>query len=108
MPEYLYECPKHGEFEETHSIMVKLEVCPKCIEESIDPPNEVKRLINCMTKGVVELTGNELTAKVKEDANQLQRDAMKSTDLYANLIGESKYQELQQRIDYGKRNRGGY
>jgi hypothetical protein len=108
MPEYLYECPKHGEFETTHSIMIKLEVCPKCVEEGVDPPNEVKRLINCMTKGVVELTGNELTAKVREDANQMQREMYSSEKKYSNMLGEGHYQQLQQRIDYSKRNRGDY
>ena len=30
MPTYLYECPKHGEFEHEHSINEELEYCPKC------------------------------------------------------------------------------
>ena len=43
---YLYFCEKHGEFEAEHSIKDKLEVCPKCVEEGADPPNEVVRLIS--------------------------------------------------------------
>lgn len=46
MPTYLYRCEVHGEFEENHSILEKLEDCPKCIEEKIDPPKKVIRLIS--------------------------------------------------------------
>lgn len=46
MTTYLYECPIHGEFEYEHSMKEKLEDCPKCKEENIDPPNKVTRLIN--------------------------------------------------------------
>ena len=46
MPTYLYLCEKHGEFEVTHSIKEKLEDCPKCIEEGINPPMKVERLIH--------------------------------------------------------------
>ena len=45
MPTYLYRCEIHEEFEESHSILEKLEYCPKCIEEGIDPPKKVIRLI---------------------------------------------------------------
>jgi len=44
MPTYLYECPIHGEFESEHSIMEKLEHCPKCETEHL-LPQKVKRLI---------------------------------------------------------------
>lgn len=42
---YLYQCPKHGEFEAEHSVNDKLEICSKCIEEKLDNPQKVKRLI---------------------------------------------------------------
>lgn len=45
MPTYLYECSVHGEFEENHSIIVQLEECPKCKEESLKP-QKIKRLIS--------------------------------------------------------------
>lgn len=45
MPTYLYKCEIHGEFEETHSIKEKLEECPKCKEENINPPKKLDRLI---------------------------------------------------------------
>jgi putative FmdB family regulatory protein len=47
MPTYTYFCEEeHGEFEVEHSIKEKLEDCPKCIEEGIDPPHKVIRLIS--------------------------------------------------------------
>jgi len=49
MPTYLYLCEKHGEFEVFHSIKEKLEVCPECIKEGIDPPYKVERLIHSGT-----------------------------------------------------------
>lgn len=44
MPTYLYLCPVHHEFEHEHSIKEKLESCPKCEEEKLEPQS-VKRLI---------------------------------------------------------------
>ncbi len=52
MPTYTYICEKsdnhdsHGEFEEFHSINDKLEVCPICVKEGVNPPNKVTRLIS--------------------------------------------------------------
>ncbi len=44
MPTYLYFCEKHGEFEIFHSIKEKLEFCPKCEEEGLEP-QKIERLI---------------------------------------------------------------
>jgi len=98
MPTYLYECPDHGEFEEFHSMSTKLEDCPKCKDEGKEP-QKLKRLINSTSKGVVELTGQDLVNKVKADAKQMQRDAAKDEKVYANMLGESKYHDLQTRMD---------
>ena len=46
MPTYLYLCEKHGEIEVFHSIKEKLEDCPECIKEGVDPPMKVERLIH--------------------------------------------------------------
>lgn len=97
MPTYEYFCETHGEFEETHSITIKLTHCPKCKEEGIE--QEIKRLISLGGKGVVELAGQDLVDQVKRDAKQLQKDAAKSERIYSNLIGESHYQNLQQKLD---------
>ena len=90
MPTYLYFCETHKEFEEYHSITKVLEICPKCEEEKIVPPNKVKRLINCSSKGTVELTGHELADKLKEDVKDIKRRAAKDENYLANLIGEDR------------------
>lgn len=99
MPTYLYECPDHGEFEEYHSMSHLIEDCPKCQEEGKEKVQKVKRLICSTSKGVVELTGQDLVDKVKADAKQLQKDAAKSEKLYANILGEDKYHQLQTKMD---------
>jgi putative FmdB family regulatory protein len=101
MPTYLYECPVHGEFEEYHSMSIKLEHCPTCEKDSVT--SEVKRLICGNTRGVVELTGHELVAKTKEDIVKLKKEMRENTNLYANMLGEEKYHNLQTRIDRQKR-----
>ena len=98
MPTYLYLCPDHGEFEEYHSMRDLIEDCPKCKDEGKEP-QKVKRLICGTNRGVVELTGQELVNKVKSDAKQLQKDAAKDERLYANILGEDKYHQLQTRMD---------
>ena len=103
MPIYDYECPTHGVFEESHSINTKLTYCPQCKESGTE--QEVKRLISLGGKGVVELYGQDLVDKVKADAKALERDAAKSEKLYSNLVGESRYENLQTRIDRRKSNR---
>ena len=103
MPTYLYECPVHGEFEEYHSIKITLEDCPKCQAEGLEP-QKLKPLISGGSgRGIVELTGQDLIDKCRADAQQIKKDAAKSEKLYANLLGESKMQSLQQRIDRQKR-----
>ena len=107
MPTYLYECPTHGEFEEYHSMSATLELCPKCQEEGKtgDSVQKVKKLINCGTKGVVELTGAEFAVKLKDDVRQLKKEMHASDKVYANLLGEQKYHELQTRMDRAKKER---
>lgn len=102
MPTYLYKCPVHNEFEEEHSIKIKLEFCPKCTEEGkSDMP--IERLINCVTKGVVELTGQELIDRAKQEGKQLAKEAANSEKVYSNLLGEGRYHNLQTRMDRRKR-----
>lgn len=79
--------------------------CPKCIEEKIDPPGQLKRLINSTSKGVVELTGNDLTDSVKAAAKQLERDAGRNEKLYSNLVGEKIYETKQRALDKAKKER---
>lgn len=53
MPNYLYKCETHGEFEVEHSIKSKLKTCPKCKEEGVKPPKKVVRLISGGTNFVL-------------------------------------------------------
>jgi len=101
MPTYEYECPEHGIFEEFHSIMTKLDLCPQCKNDGKDQP--ITRLISLGGKGVVELTGQDLVDKLKGDVRQLKQDAAKDEKVYANLLGESKYETLQTKMDQQKR-----
>jgi putative FmdB family regulatory protein len=99
MPDYEHLCEtcKH-EWEDTYSIKQDPpKFCPSCGAES------VKRLISLGGKGVVELYGQDLIAKVKGDAQQLKKDAAKSEKIYSNLLGEGKYNDLQTRLDRRKR-----
>ena len=73
-------------------------LCPQCNQET------AQRVISGGSgKGVVELVGQELVDKLKGDAKKLKGDAAASEKVYANLLGDDKYQALQQRIDKQKR-----
>lgn len=88
MPTYLHECLKcTDEFEDFYSTTAQIPPCPKC-------GGEAKRLICGTTKGKVELTGADWAAKVKGDTQQLKRDMRTNENLRANLVGESRYNQL--------------
>ena len=99
MPEYLHLCEScNYEFELEYSIKDEPpKVCPKCGKET------VKRLINCTTKGVVELYGQDLVDKIKTDTQQLKKEIYSSEKAYSNYIGETHYENLQKKIDKQKR-----
>lgn len=99
MPTYEHQCEtcKH-EWEDYYSITADPpKVCPKCEAAT------VKRLCSMGGKGVVELTGQDLVDKLKKDAEGIKKDAAQKEKVYANLLGEDKYQALQTRIDQQKR-----
>ena len=102
MPTYDHECTneecKH-EFEDFYSITKEPPTtCPKCQQET------VKRVLSQGgSRGVVELTGEELKAKLKDDVRQMKKDMHKSTNVYANLLGEERYHKIQTEIDRRKR-----
>jgi len=90
MPEYEHICTdedcKH-EWDAEYSIKADPpEFCPKCGKKT------VKRLISLGGKGVVELTGHDLSDKLKNDAVKLKKELATSEKSYANWIGEDKYQ----------------
>lgn len=102
MPTYEHLCNscKH-EWEDTYSIKADPpKECPSCKAE------DVTRLISLGGKGVVELTGQDLVDKVKADAQQLKKDAASKEKVYANLLGEDRYQALQTKMDKQRRERG--
>lgn len=102
MATYLYLCePQNEEFEEEHSISIKLESCPKC-KDAGRPDHMPKRLIYA-TFGTVQLEGQDLVDKIKADTVQLKKDMHKKESVYANLLGDDKYNKLQTKLDKQKR-----
>lgn len=88
MPTYEHECLVcKEEFEDFYSTTAPIPPCPKC-------GGEAKRLICGTSKGKVELTGAEYAEKVKADTRQLKREMRTNENLRANLIGESRYNQL--------------
>ena len=62
-------------------------ICPKCNKET------AKRLISGGSgKGIVTLEGQELLQKTKEDTVKLKKEVYSNENLYANMVGEDKYQ----------------
>ncbi len=111
MPTYTYICGKpiddggHGEFDEFHSIRddAVLTECILCRKEK-DIATPVQRTISGGSgRGIVELTGRDLIDKTKADAEVFKRDVHRKENLYANVLGEAKYQSLQQRMDKNRR-----
>lgn len=102
MSTFLYSCEIFGEFEREHSVHTILEICPLCEEKQLEA-HKPKRLINCTSVGKVVLSGNDLTAKIKSDTQQLKRDMHKDERLYSNLVGNDKYEVLQTAIDKNKK-----
>lgn len=103
MPTYLYICEvSNEEFEEFHSMSEQIEECPICKEKGL-PDHKPKRLINCVSKGVVQVYGQELIDKCKTDAKRIEKDASKNEYQYASILGEQKYQDLQTKLDRKKR-----
>jgi putative FmdB family regulatory protein len=97
MPTYEHQCTNtecNHEWEDYYSVTEDPpKICPKCQKET------AKRVITCMAKGIVKLEGQELIDKCVADGKKMAREASKDPNLYANLIGESKYNELQTKLD---------
>lgn len=106
MPTYLYKCEINDvEFEEFHSIKIVLEECPICNEKKMEQHKPSPLISGGSGRGIVELTGNELRTKIKEDAQKFKKEVYGNEKTYANFIGEEKYQGIQQGLDRGRRNR---
>lgn len=98
--EFLHEVDncKH-EWEEFLSMSAPLPACcPKC-----NAAGNIKRLISGGSgRGIVEIQGQELVDKCKADAKKIKADAAKDEKVYANLLGEQRYQDLQVKMDKQK------
>jgi putative FmdB family regulatory protein len=99
MPTYEFLCAseecKH-EWEDFLSMSAPIPACPVCGKEG-------KRLISGMSgRGIVNLTGNDLVNKVKQDAKNLENHAANNENYAANFVGDI-YQKKQQQIDTAKR-----
>lgn len=103
---YEHLCTKcEQEFEDEYSIKQDPPTkCPLCGEEG-----SVKRLISGGSgRGIVELTGHELKAKLREDGQKLKQAAAKNENVLGSMVGESRLhnnmlQESKIRSEYGRR-----
>jgi len=102
MPTYEHICGNcQHEWEDIYSWKDPIpNECPECHKKG-----KVKRLISLPAQGVVELTGHDLQAKIKSDAQKMKSDMHKSENMYANMLGEEKYQGIQTKMDTAKRER---
>ena len=92
MPSYEHQCLNEEcnyEWEDFYSIKDDPPTtCPKCGQET------AKRLISGGSgRGIVELTGHELEAKLLSDAQKIKHEAKTNENVLANIIGPEKYQQ---------------
>jgi putative FmdB family regulatory protein len=101
MPTYLHFCKNcNQEFEDFYSI--KADPPTKCL--LCEAEGQVTRLISGGSgRGKVELTGRELIESMREEGRKERNEIYKSETKYANIIGESKYQSIQQSLDKRRR-----
>jgi len=101
MPTYSHQCTNeecNHEWDAEYSIKADPpKVCPKCGKET------AKRIIAMATPGKVELYGTELYNKLVEDGQKMKKDAHRSEKIYANMIGEDRYQSIQTQMDKKRR-----
>ncbi len=111
MPTYEFKCQAETEtegqecgheWEEFLSIKAPdPEECPKCHAKG-----KVLRLISGGSgRGKVELYGQELVDSIKADAQKTKQEAAKDEKVYANLLGDDRYHQLQTKMDQRKRER---
>lgn len=91
MPTYPHLCHAcNYEWEAMYSIKANPPtICPACGVEG-----KVERLIaGGSGRGICELTGKELTAKLEKDAQDMLREMPRNERLLANIIGEDKHHQ---------------
>ncbi len=102
MPTYLHQCQDENckeEWEDYYSMSKDPPtVCPKCNQET------AKRVISFQqSRGIVELSGDDYKSAVLADGQRIKKEMYRDERKYANMLGESTYQNMQQRIDKNKR-----
>ena len=94
MPTYCYECKKHGEFEEYHSMSdeAKLKFCPLCEKEG-NKEEPVQRLISGGSgRGIFQLSLNEFKETLPGEVRNVYERGAKEESFAANFIGKEKYE----------------
>ena len=89
MPTYPHICNEcNYEWELFYSIKENPpDTCPNCGTQG-----KVERLIaGGSGRGIVEITGNELKEKTKQDAANILQEASRNEKFLANIVGEDKY-----------------
>lgn len=94
MPTYEYLCKNVecvGEFEEYHSIVIKLTECPHCLAAGRGS-QPIDRLISGGSgRGIMDQTVAEIKAGMAESVRKINQRAARDENFAANIIGESKY-----------------
>ncbi|HLG27098.1 MAG TPA: zinc ribbon domain-containing protein [Paenisporosarcina sp.] len=91
MVTYEHLCEKcNNEFEDIYGMTEPIPTkCPLC-----GCDGRVKRLVSGGSgRGIVNLTGHELQAKLRQEGRDLKRAALKDEKVLANLVGEDKFQK---------------
>jgi putative FmdB family regulatory protein len=74
-------------------------ICPECKAEAV---KRIPSIGHCK----MELSGQDLVDYTKRDAQRIKQEAHKNENIYANLVGESKYNEVVKASDKAKAERG--
>ena len=90
MPSYEHLCADcNVEFEEFYSMNDPLPPCPKC------KGTNIKRLISGGSgRGIVELTGQDLKKKIKQDIKEMKHKMRTDENFRANLQGEDTFHKM--------------
>jgi hypothetical protein len=98
MPTYIYECEINNiEFEDFHSITTELEKCPICEKNNMKEHKPKRLIAGGSGRGIVNLSGNELIAKTKQEVKEMKQRAGSDEKFLANVVGENRYEKNQRR-----------
>lgn len=104
MPTYYHECTneecKH-EWEDFYSITKDPPTtCPACSKET------AKRVISGGNgRGIMQLSDDEFKANLPNEIAKIKKEMHGSEKVYANMLGEAKYEQMQRKMDAAKKDR---